>query len=45
MNLSSEQIKFFDSITTRSKIVINKIDLQQKTCYEDLFLKDERPFR
>lgn len=37
MNLSSEQIKFFDSITTRSKIiVINKIDLQQKTCYEDL---------
>jgi len=37
MDLSSEQIKFFDSITTRSKIiVINKIDLQQKTCYEDL---------
>ncbi len=37
MNLSSEQIKFFDSITTRGKItVINKIDLQQKTCYEDL---------
>ena len=40
MNLSSEQIKFFDSITTRSKIiVINKIDLQQKTCYEDLSSK------
>jgi tRNA modification GTPase len=40
MNLSSEQIKFFDSITTRSKIiVINKIDLQQKTCCEDLSLK------
>ncbi|MFQ5687453.1 MAG: tRNA uridine-5-carboxymethylaminomethyl(34) synthesis GTPase MnmE [Candidatus Scalindua sp.] len=37
MNLSSEQIKFFDSITTRSKIiVINKNDLQQKMCYEDL---------
>ncbi len=37
MNLSSEQIKFFGSITARSKIiVINKIDLQQKTCYEDL---------
>ncbi len=37
MNLSCEQIKFFDSITTRSKIiVINKIDLQQKTCYEDI---------
>jgi tRNA modification GTPase len=40
MDLSSEQIKFFDSITTRSKIiVINKIDLQQKTCYEDLSSK------
>ena len=40
MNLSSEQIKFFDSITARSKIiVINKIDLQQKTCYEDLSSK------
>ena len=40
MNLSSEQVKFFDSITTRSKIiVINKIDLQQKTCYEDLSSK------
>jgi len=40
MNLSSEQIKFFDSITTRSKIiVINKIDLQQKTCYEDFSSK------
>ncbi len=37
MDLSSEQIKFFDSITTGSKIiVINKVDLQQKTCYEDL---------
>ena len=37
VNLSSEQIKFFGSITVRSKIiVINKIDLQQKTCYEDL---------
>ena len=39
-NLSSEQIKLFDSITTRSKIiVINKIDLQQKACYEDLSSK------
>ena len=37
MNLSSEQIKFFDSITTRSKIiVVNKIDLQQKICYENI---------
>lgn len=37
MNLSSEQIKFFDSITTRSKIiVINKNDLQQKIRYEEL---------
>ena len=40
MDLSSEQIKFFDSITTRSKIiVINKIDLQKKTGYEDLSSK------
>jgi len=40
MNLSREQIKFFDSITTRSKIiVINKNDLQQKFCYEDLSSK------
>ena len=40
MNLSREQIKFFDSITTRSKIiVINKNDLQQKICYEDLSSK------
>lgn len=37
MNLSGEQIKFFDSITTRSKIiVINKNDLQQKIRYEEL---------
>ncbi len=37
MNLSSEQIKFFDSITTRSKvIVVNKIDLKQNAYYEDL---------
>ncbi|MGR3304399.1 MAG: tRNA uridine-5-carboxymethylaminomethyl(34) synthesis GTPase MnmE [Candidatus Scalindua sp.] len=40
VNLSSEQIKFFDTITTRSKIiVINKIDLQKKTGYEDLSSK------
>ena len=40
MNLSSEQIKFFDSITTRNKIIIiNKNDLQKKSCYEDLSSK------
>ena len=40
MTLSSEQIKLFDSITTRNKIiVINKNDLQQKTCYEKLSSK------
>jgi tRNA modification GTPase len=36
MILCSEQIKLFDSISTRNKIiVINKNDLQQKVCYED----------
>ena len=35
--LCSQQIELFDSITTRNKItVINKTDLKQNVCYEDL---------
>jgi tRNA modification GTPase len=35
--LTSQQIEFFDSIATRNKIiVINKTDLKQNVCYENL---------
>jgi tRNA modification GTPase len=35
--LCSQQVGLFDSITTRNKIiVINKTDLKQNVCYEDL---------
>ncbi len=37
MELCSQQIELFDSITTRNKIiVINKTDLKQNACYENL---------
>jgi len=37
MKLCSAQIELFDSITTRNKIiVINKTDLKQNVCYENL---------
>jgi tRNA modification GTPase len=37
MELCSQQLGLFDSITTRNKIiVINKTDLKQSVCYENL---------
>ncbi|MHC4320741.1 MAG: tRNA uridine-5-carboxymethylaminomethyl(34) synthesis GTPase MnmE [Planctomycetota bacterium] len=37
VKLCSQQIELFDSITTRNKItVINKTDLKQNVCYENL---------
>ena len=37
VQLCSQQIELFDSITTRNKItVINKTDLKQNVCYENL---------
>ena len=37
MELCSQQIELFGSITTRNKIiVINKTDLKQNVCYENL---------